>query len=343
MKIDSETQQTILFFIQILSLIFLIAYVIKTWEMASATRKAAEATEKSVFEMRETRDQETTPYIIVYFDIPPESNIIYLVVKNIGRTVATQIKLTFTPPLQTRDNRPNINELNLIKNGIEVMPPNHEIRTIVDSFSEYINNNELPLQYSARVSYYGGMDNKQRILEQPLDLSAYKGISYIRHKNMGDLVDAVQRIVRGTSGILEASRDVASSLENGILISNSHFLVTNLEPDMEKWDKTIQAKLTEFVNLWTISFSDARESGIGLERLQTLAIIISDQILVLTANKTENASDGYLDRMKIISRLLRELGQIRFYMDGGNSLKKFDELGESVIHQINELKANTTS
>lgn len=70
--------------VQFLSLIFLIIYVIKTWEMAAATRVAAEATQGSVAEMREARDQQTAPYIIVYFDVPFGTSLIYLVVKNIG-------------------------------------------------------------------------------------------------------------------------------------------------------------------------------------------------------------------------------------------------------------------
>jgi hypothetical protein len=64
------TLQIINSILQFFSLIFLIIYVIKTWEMASATRKAALATEKSVDELRKTRDQATAPYIVVYFDIP---------------------------------------------------------------------------------------------------------------------------------------------------------------------------------------------------------------------------------------------------------------------------------
>ncbi|MBA4376832.1 MAG: hypothetical protein C0401_11770 [Anaerolinea sp.] len=339
MSVDPETQQTILFFIQILSLIFLIIYVIKTWEMASATRKAAEATEKTVIEMRETRDQETTPYIIVYFDIPAESNIIYLVVKNIGRSIATHIKLMFTPPLQTSDNRPNLNDLSLIRNGIEVMPPNNEIRTIVDSFSSYISNEELPLMYRVSVSYYGGMENKQRVIEQPLDLSAYKGISSLRHKNMNNLVDEVNKLAREASEIKRAISNVASSLEEGIFISNANLVVASLEPDMKNWDKYLMAKLNEFENLWTISYKDSREKGIGLERLQTQALIISDQILVLNANTIDKVPANIFESTTLISGLLRGLGQIRFYIDDGESLKKFNELGDSIINAINDVKS----
>jgi predicted phosphatase len=57
---------------KILTLISLIIYVWKTWEIASATRKAAEATEATVAEMRAAREQETTPNVIVYFDLEPQ-------------------------------------------------------------------------------------------------------------------------------------------------------------------------------------------------------------------------------------------------------------------------------
>jgi hypothetical protein len=93
MNIDSATQQTILFFVQIASLVFLVIYVIKAWEMASATRKAAEATEKSVLEMREQRDAEVAPYIVAYLDGQGAINgILYLIIKNTGRTVAKMSK-----------------------------------------------------------------------------------------------------------------------------------------------------------------------------------------------------------------------------------------------------------
>src|SRR6266487_841766 len=87
--------------VQIISLIFLIIYVIKTWEMASATRKAAEATENSVSEMRDARDQETAPYVILFFDVPTGSDLIYIVIKNIGYSVATHIKIDLTPSLRS--------------------------------------------------------------------------------------------------------------------------------------------------------------------------------------------------------------------------------------------------
>jgi hypothetical protein len=46
------------------SLLFLVIYVIKTWEMASATRQSADTAERTVQEMIRVRQEDTAPYII---------------------------------------------------------------------------------------------------------------------------------------------------------------------------------------------------------------------------------------------------------------------------------------
>lgn len=339
MIMDSATQQTILFFVQILSLIFLIIYVIKTWEMASATRKAAEATEKSVIEMRETRDQETAPFIVAYFDLPMGSQLIYLVVKNIGRTVATQVKLIFTPTLRASKETRVLEEVGFIKDGIESMPPNYEIRTLVDSSPAYFSNKELPLKYNVEITYYGGLEAKQRTIKQTLDLSANKGISFVRHKDMDNLVGEVEKITREFREIRDSASDIAASLERGILIANPSFSVTKLEPDMRNWKKFIIAKLNEFEYLWTIIYGDRREQGIELDRLQAQIQIISEQLLLLNSNKIGNVPAHVVEKITLIAAKLRELGQLRFYIDGGSSLNKFNEVGDAVISDINDFKA----
>lgn len=338
MKIDTDTQQTILFFVQITSLVFLIIYVIKTWEMASATRKAAEATEKSVLEMRETRDQETAPFVIAYFDIQMESNLIYLVVKNIGRTVASQISLTFTPELQSSNTSHPISEVGFIKNGIDSMPPNYEIKTIVDSINVYFSNEDLPFKYNVEITYYGGIESKKRTSKQQLDLSANKGISHIRNKTINNLVEEFEKFIKEEREIKDATRKIASSLEGGILISNGSMLITKFEPNMENWEEYLVAKLNEFEYLWTVLYCNEREQGIGLSKLKAHSQIIGEQILFIAANITGSIPSDVFDRATHIAGKLKELGTIQFYIDGGASMQRFNELGDSIINDINSFK-----
>jgi hypothetical protein len=106
---------------------------------------------------------------------------IYLVVKNIGQSVAKKVRLTFYPMLQTSFNI-SLGEMSFIKNGIESMPPGFEIRTLVDSTSSYFSNPNFPLKYNVKIIYFGGVEETERIYEQTLDLSAQKGLMYIRPK-----------------------------------------------------------------------------------------------------------------------------------------------------------------
>ncbi len=44
---------------------------------------------------------ETAPYVVVHFDAPYGKSLIHLVIKNIGRTIAHNVKIKFVPPLKT--------------------------------------------------------------------------------------------------------------------------------------------------------------------------------------------------------------------------------------------------
>ena len=212
--------------VQILGLIFLIIYVVKTWQMASATREAAKATEKSVDEMKEMRDQETAPYIITYFYVPITSpNVIYLVVKNIGHSVAERVRLTFNPMLESRF---NISEMNFIKNGTESMPPEYEIRTLFDERSSFYNS-DRPRKYEVKISYFGGLQTNERVYKQTLDLSHYEDLFDISQKDIGHIVNELQKIHKNLQDLKKPLDNIANTMENGIFINNPTLYITSNE------------------------------------------------------------------------------------------------------------------
>src|ERR1700690_2146128 len=94
------TKDNVLFGVQVLTLFFLILYVKKTWDIASATRYATRISEKTLLEMKETREQENAPYIVIYCEnsVPYDTDL-YLIVKNSGKSIAEDVKLDFTPHL----------------------------------------------------------------------------------------------------------------------------------------------------------------------------------------------------------------------------------------------------
>jgi len=100
--------------VQAATLIFIIIYVKDTSAMAKATqesaiatRASAEAAENTVKEMKEARDQEGAPYVVAYFEF--ELPLIYFIVKNLGASVATNVRIHVTPPLATSHQNINLN------------------------------------------------------------------------------------------------------------------------------------------------------------------------------------------------------------------------------------------
>lgn len=211
-----ETVDLIVAGVQVVTLLAILLYVWKTWQMAAATKalaettkdmsaatqKSAEATlrsanaaEATVEELRETRDQESAPYVTVYFEVPTGRSLVYLVVKNVGRTTANDIKFNFDPPLQSHTKAVKMENIWLIKNGLTSLAPNEERRTFFDSTIGLFNNPSTPLRYTATVTYFGGTRKEERTYNQVLDLNALKGLLYTHESNLDDLVKQFEKLV----------------------------------------------------------------------------------------------------------------------------------------------------
>ena len=206
--------QIALLIIQIPTLIALIIYVIKTWEMASASRKSSEIAEKSLLEMREQRDAEIAPYVVVYLDRQGAINgILSLVIKNTGKTVAKNVKAIFDPPLQTR--YPDFLERVLPPDGIPSLPPGYEIKTTLDSFETYKKSG--PMEFTVTVTYFGGINNQLREDKYHLDLTLFRGIVYsIESKPPDETTKAIQKLQSSISSIAEELKGISGTIsKNG--------------------------------------------------------------------------------------------------------------------------------
>jgi len=179
--------------IQSLTLIALVLYVAKTWEMASATRESARISELTLQEMRDARDQEVAPYVLAYFDVQVSNDQIEFVVKNNGRGMATDIQIVFDPAFKappTLSGAPThekLMEIFMPEGKITSLPPNREIRTIISSFSDYAKymhyKDGLPGKYKISVTYHGGLSDKARKSEYVSDIGMYMGITFVSRPN----------------------------------------------------------------------------------------------------------------------------------------------------------------
>jgi hypothetical protein len=291
--------------VQVATLIVVIIYTIYTARMTSAARASAEAANNTIKEMKEARDQENAPYIVVYFDIPQNKHLIYLV----------------------------------IKNGIPSLPPNYEISTLFDGVINRFGNAIFPMTYMVEVSYTGGLVKDRRTSIQTLDLSMFYGLMKVNEKGQDELVKAVEDIAKQTREINNNLEEVSESLTSGIWIKNPTLTTSEVHPRPETWYDSVLAKLQEFVLLWTCAYgkSDEKQVDPFLTDLQNALILLSGQLLAILSESPETASNEVKEAIGRIAANLQDLGYKKFYIDGGASLNAFDALGDSTVQDIDAL------
>lgn len=324
--------------IQVATLIVVIIYTIYTARMTSAARTSADAANNTVKEMKEAREQESAPYIVVYFDIPQNKYAIHLIIKNVGKSIATDVKLAFTPSLSSSVFK-EINDTPLIKSGIGSLPPNYELRTFFDGVINRFDNADFPMTYTVEVSYAGGLVKDRRLSIYTLDLSMFYGVMKMNEKGQDELVKAVEAIAENTGKINGNLKDVSDSLTSGLWIKNPTLTTSVVHPRPETWYDGALAKLQEFVLLWTSTYGKSEEKQVDpfFTDLQNKLILLSGQLLAILAESPETASKEVKEAIGRIAVNLQDLGYKKFYIDGGVSLNAFDAIGDSTVQDIDAL------
>jgi hypothetical protein len=156
-------------------ILLMVTLVLITWRYAVSAQQQAEASKRMAEEMKLTREMQTAPSIIAYFD-NPISRLLDLVIKNIGYGAAKDLNLKINPPLLDHKER-NIAELSLFKRGIDFFPPAREFRqTVGVSTSFFGKGSQRPLEYDLTVSYSDVLGNPVPPQVIRLDLSVYRDL-----------------------------------------------------------------------------------------------------------------------------------------------------------------------
>jgi hypothetical protein len=145
------------------------------------------------------REEEARPLVVVDFEPSPVwGNIINLVVENVGKTLAKNVRFTFDPPLVSSgagNDGYNFQESNLLKHGIPAMPPGKRFEALFDMSHEHITAG-LPMAYSARVDLQDSHGRQQESLEYVLDLNFRYGVRRVESKGIHDVAKSLKEIER---------------------------------------------------------------------------------------------------------------------------------------------------
>lgn len=302
---------------------------------------------KTVQEMREARDQESAPYVIAYFDL--DLPMIFFVVKNLGKSVATDIKLSIDPPLVTKNPSINLNDLSMIKNGIATLAPGSEIRTFFDSTIGSFSDPNWPLKYKVTIAYKGGLLPDLRWHEMTLDLSAYKGLYYDSKKDLDDLVKEIEQIRKAFEEFNPINKKIAETLKDGLWIKNPEILSLNL--NLESADVAclsfISARLQEFKSKWqsvyrrTIyrAYNAQGEEMVNPHDSNTKheCTLFGQQILFTLSRCQASLPEELTKKIFHVATTLFTLGRMEIHGSGNNSEESFNETGNDTLQEIEDI------
>ncbi len=110
------------------------------------------------------------------------------------------------------------------------------------------------------------------------------------------------------------------------------------------WQESITTNLREFVLWWTIKYG--KRPGVlidpFLSEFQRKLILISDRLIALLSQSSKDMSKEIVINVSHAAGQLETLGRMEFQLDGGVSVNKFNEIGddlekdaENLIAQIN--------
>ena len=104
---------------------------------------------------RDLREEQARPFVIIEFR-PSHSVVCNIVIRNLGTTVARNVRFRFEPEWESSDTQRNrVRESQLWRNGIPTLVPGQEVSILADMFPERFKRSDLPRTYDVTIAYEG--------------------------------------------------------------------------------------------------------------------------------------------------------------------------------------------
>lgn len=162
---------------------------------------AAVAAFRQVREARTLREEQAQPFVVVDVEENEAGHpYLDLVIRNIGTTLATDVRFDFSPRLRSgsyEDEGIDISDFHLLKQGIASMPPGRELRFLFDEGPLIFQRDELPRRYDVEVSFRSTR-GPQEALRYTIDLDMFFGQHAV--------------VVHGTHHIAKSLRAIAKKM-----------------------------------------------------------------------------------------------------------------------------------
>lgn len=169
--------------------------VITTIVYAYLTYKIAKSNTETVDILKEQNETMMRPYIVIEPFVRSNTSLIYLRIKNTGRTSAKQLKLRINKDFYQFDNESrNLRDFPAFSSEIDSFAPNQELLFgLAQGFIIFSkSNNRMPLQFEITASYKSG--NKSYKETSLIDLRVYELSEYYKDPIVEELSKIGERL-----------------------------------------------------------------------------------------------------------------------------------------------------
>jgi hypothetical protein len=301
----------VFFLVQVASMVFLIIFVWKIWEMAAATRAAAESCAEAAIEAKEARLEALAPRLMVYFS-PEQIQLAEIVLENIGTGTASDVRITFEPPLQVSG---DCFDANLFFETVKpIIPPRYRMFHVIDTWSSYISAN-LPKRYDVRLTYTGKENGREYDELHALDIDSLAHRVKFGKKDIDDLIKGVEKI--------------ANVLDDKLKKIDSPFELS-YAPDLHPVEEhPLSYHISEIQAGWMAAKSNNTNQQSGLTWESTLRTLRGLSLNAIIAAAKESAPENFREAILKVLILL----YVPAYLRQENYEQELD-------HAIQELSVN---
>ncbi|TDB82842.1 hypothetical protein E1264_30875 [Actinomadura sp. KC216] len=185
-------------------------------DQAVSAKEQAEIASKQYDLAAKIRKEQNDPYVIVDIrESPFAKNFLYLVIENIGTTIARNVRIEFDPPLKSSREETlgdavhgNIRDARIFTSGIPMLPPHRRMEFLIDFGPDRLEQ-RLDTFYRVQVEV-DGPEGPAETMQYEIDLGVLYGPRFHRPKTLHEAVESLQSIQKTLSNIeksLKGSRE----------------------------------------------------------------------------------------------------------------------------------------
>jgi hypothetical protein len=259
-------------------------------------------------EMRETNRQLKKADVQIGFEVNSAAKTIWdLVVRNTGNVALLDLVLSVDPPDFPGIGGKSVGHLGIFTRPIPVLLPKGEIKTAFLNLIPAMHREDGRLTFRAQ---YRTPLHPETVQEFTYDLKAYEGLGYIEEAMPDDFLKALTEIGRTLNSLNRSVENLSDELRAEVM---------GLQTPGSEQD--LRDRLQGFVGAWRDTKVPGDESflGFSIVKLRSQSDRLADRL-------SESALDHpILGDMRL---KLRQMANMHFYGDGGESLGKFVSLGD---------------